>query len=137
MAKKKAASSKDHESPPGELNFEQSLQEVEQIVARLEGGQLGLSDSLQQYELGIRQLKRCHELLDAAEQRVSVLAGFDAEGNPVLESLQVASESRKAGSTGKPPRKSRTFQTEDHVSSSTNGDDGSDDDTGPDRPGLF
>lgn len=67
------------------VDFEESLQQVEQIVARLEGGELGLTESLEQYESGIRELKRCHALLEAAEQRVSLLSGFDADGNPVTE----------------------------------------------------
>jgi len=91
MAKKKAAGKKRETDQTEELNFEHALQEVEQIVSLLEGGQLGLSESLQQYEQGIKQLKRCHELLDSAEQRVNVLAGFDSEGNPVLEPMIDAS----------------------------------------------
>jgi len=134
MAKKKAAGKKEQEGPSSELDFEHSLREVEQIVARLEGGQLGLSESLQQYELGIKQLKRCHELLDAAEQRVNVLAGFDAEGNPVLEPLQEASGSRKAGSAAnKSPQHSPPVQDEDGVWSENGSEHGSD----GDRPGLF
>jgi exodeoxyribonuclease VII small subunit len=97
MAKKKAASKKDSKEAGAEVDFEQALEAIEQIVCKLEGGQLGLSESLQQYELGIRQLKRCQELLDAAEQRVSVLAGFDAEGNPVVEPLE-GSATRHPGS---------------------------------------
>jgi exodeoxyribonuclease VII small subunit len=118
MAKKKTASKSDRNGNSETLDFEQSLSEVEQIVARLEGGQLGLTESLQQYEQGIRQLKICHELLDAAEQRVNVLAGFDAEGNPVLEPLQGASKSRKAG-----------------LARQSSGTDLADDEE--DRPGLF
>lgn len=87
MAKKKAAEKKRETEQADELNFERALQEVEQIVSLLEGGQLGLSESLKQYEQGIKQLKRCHELLDSAEQRVNVLAGFDSEGNPILEPM--------------------------------------------------
>lgn len=97
MAKKKAAAKKESKEAAAEVDFEQALEAIEQIVGKLESGQLGLSESLQQYELGIRQLKRCQELLDAAEQRVSVLAGFDAEGNPVEEPLE-GSLTRQPGS---------------------------------------
>lgn len=91
MAKKKAA-----KSPAETLGFEQSLKEVEQIVGQLESGELGLTDSLENYERGIGHLKQCHALLDAAEQRVSVLSGFDADGNPVTEPA--------GGTKKKPPR---------------------------------
>lgn len=101
MAKKKASRSGSRsrrEAPP--TDFETALSEVEQIVMRLESGELGLSDSLQQYEEGIQQLKRCHALLDAAEQRVTQLAGFDAEGNPITEPIEPASVRTGGGRTG-------------------------------------
>jgi len=98
MVKKKDLSKPTPDPTPADqetLDFEQTLSEVESIVGQLESGSLGLSESLQQYETGIRQLKRCHQLLDAAEQRVSLLAGFDADGNPVHEPV-----SQKTSSTG-------------------------------------
>ena len=88
---------KDEEGP---IDFETSLAEVEQIVAGLESGELGLTESLEQYETGIKQLKRCRALLDAAEQRVSLLSGFDADGNPVqepLDELETATSNLKEG----------------------------------------
>ncbi len=95
MAKKKhAASSEDKKTSSDTPNFENSLSEVEQIVSRLESGSLGLSESLEQYESGIRQLKHCHQILDAAEQKVSLLAGFDADGNPIEESLSAQAATR-------------------------------------------
>ena len=86
MAKKKSSKSRS-DSEENHVDFETSLAEVEQIVARLEGGELDLTESLEQYESGIKHLKRCHALLDAAQQRVSVLSGFDADGNPVTEPM--------------------------------------------------
>lgn len=83
MAKKKSTTRVKVKEDGGEFDFESSLAEVEEIVAKLESGELGLTESLEQYETGIKQLKRCHALLDAAEQRVSLLSGFDAEGNPI------------------------------------------------------
>lgn len=94
MAKKKSASSRGSQA---DASFETSLTDVEQIVTRLEAGELGLTESLQQYELGIRQLKRCHALLDAAQQRVSVLSGFDEDGNPVTEPLADVEASENRG----------------------------------------
>ncbi len=86
-----------------EFDFESSLAEVEQIVAKLESGELGLTESLEQYETGIKQLKRCHALLDAAEQRVSLLSGFDAEGNPIappMDDIEAQDgRSKRAGKT--------------------------------------
>jgi exodeoxyribonuclease VII small subunit len=68
-------------------SFEQALARLEEIVARLEEGQAGLSESLAQYEEGVKLLRQCHQLLEQAERKIEVLAGFDAEGNPVTEPL--------------------------------------------------
>jgi exodeoxyribonuclease VII small subunit len=62
------------------VTFEASLEELEQIVVRLEGGQLGLADSLAAYERGVKRLKGCYEMLTAAERRIELVQGVDADG---------------------------------------------------------
>ena len=79
VAKPKPSTNK---KEPNEITFEQSLEELEQIVRQLEDGKSGLSDSLAQYEKGIAHLKRCYEALRGAEQKIEMLTGLDAEGNP-------------------------------------------------------
>jgi exodeoxyribonuclease VII small subunit len=75
------------DTPP---SFEQALERLEQIVACLEEGQAGLSESLAQYEEGVKLLRQCHEMLAQAERKIEVLAGLDAQGNPVTEPLDEA-----------------------------------------------
>lgn len=94
--KRRRTAKKEEETP----DFESSLAKAEEILARLESGELGLTESLEQYEVGIRQLKRCHALLDAAEQRVTLLSGFDASGNPIEEPFH-SPEDATAGRTSK------------------------------------
>jgi exodeoxyribonuclease VII small subunit len=65
--------------------FEQSLEELEKIVAELESGKLGLSEALARYEQGVKHLKACQELLERAERKIELLSGLDADGNPVTE----------------------------------------------------
>ncbi len=62
--------------------FEQSLKELEVIVGKLESGKLGLEESLEQYESGMKHLKQCNELLRSAERRIALVTGLDADGNP-------------------------------------------------------
>jgi exodeoxyribonuclease VII small subunit len=62
------------------ITFEQSLEELEQTVARLEGGKLGLAESLAAYELGVKRLKRCYEMLAAAERRIELVQSVDGDG---------------------------------------------------------
>jgi exodeoxyribonuclease VII small subunit len=74
MAKKKPADANE------EVTFEQSLAELEQIVGQLEGGKLGLAESLTAYEQGVKRLKGCYRMLTAAERRIELVQGVDAEG---------------------------------------------------------
>lgn len=55
------------------LNFEQSLSRLEEIVDKLEGGELALSDSMKLFEEGAGLVTACTKMLDDAEQKVSVL----------------------------------------------------------------
>ncbi len=58
------------ETPP---TFEQSVAQLEQIVAAIESGQIGLEDSLAKYEQGMELVKRCRTILDRAEKRIEQL----------------------------------------------------------------
>ena len=54
-------------------DFEKSLAELEKIVGRMEGGELGLEESLNQFEKGIELAKNCQDTLANAELRVEQL----------------------------------------------------------------
>ena len=64
--------------------FEQSIAELEDIVAKLEGGNVSLEESIALFENGIKLTKSCKDLLDKAERIVSVLMA-DASGEIVKE----------------------------------------------------
>ena len=53
--------------------FEESIKELEEIVSKLEGGNVTLDESLTLFEQGIKLSKSCNEMLDAAEKKVSIL----------------------------------------------------------------
>ncbi|MFM7138118.1 MAG: exodeoxyribonuclease VII small subunit, partial [Planctomycetota bacterium] len=72
------------EEPPQVAGFEASLGQLAELVAKLESGGLGLSESIDAYERGVALLRRLHEELARAEERVSVLVRIDDEGRPVL-----------------------------------------------------
>ena len=65
-------------------SFEQALQQLEQIVQKLEKGELPLEDSLKLYEDGIRLSRLCHGKLEEVEGRIEVLLK-DARGEPVTD----------------------------------------------------
>lgn len=54
-------------------NFEKSLQRLEQIVTHMESGELGLEESLAQFEKGIKLARGCQDTLTDAELRVEQL----------------------------------------------------------------
>ena len=83
MAKKTSGSVNPAESE-SEISFEESLMELQQIVGGLEEGTLGLEESMQRFEKGIKLLRDCYRVLEQAEQRIEILTGTDADGNPVI-----------------------------------------------------
>ncbi len=60
---------------PEDLSFGEALQELESIVAALEGGQLELEESLTRYERGVALLRALQTRLADAQQKVTVLIG--------------------------------------------------------------
>lgn len=64
--------------------FEKSISELEEIVAKLEGGNVTLDESLELFEKGIKLSKSCQQMLDAAEKKVSILMTND-DGEVVKE----------------------------------------------------
>jgi len=54
-------------------SFEKAINDLEKIVRSLEAGDLPLEKALQKFEAGITLSQYCSEMLDDAEQRVSLL----------------------------------------------------------------
>ena len=127
----KSKSSEDKSDAGTTPSFEASLEEVEHIVDQLESGELGLSESLERYEIGIKRLKQCHRLLEDAEQKVLLLSGLDKDGNARVAPLDISSTKASDGnSEGDRPRKRRSRKVK--PSSDVESDDELDD-----LPGLF
>ncbi len=53
--------------------FEDALNKLEKIVARLEEGDIPLEESLKLFEEGIRLSRFCNQKLDEAEKKVEIL----------------------------------------------------------------
>ena len=73
-------------------SFEESVAQLEQIVAAIESGQIGLEQSLAKYEQGMELVKRCRAILDSAEKRIEQLTetsgGVKAEGMDAKQVLK-------------------------------------------------
>ncbi|HEX9080172.1 MAG TPA: exodeoxyribonuclease VII small subunit [Desulfuromonadaceae bacterium] len=53
--------------------FESALKKLEEVVKRLEGGELTLEESLKAFEEGVKQAAFCSAKLNEAEKRVEML----------------------------------------------------------------
>ena len=61
--------------------FEHSLDELEQLVEKMEQGEMSLEDSLAAYERGVGLYRRCQAALEQAELRVRLLTDPDQPDN--------------------------------------------------------
>jgi exodeoxyribonuclease VII small subunit len=57
------------------VDFESAVAQIEKIIERIESGEIGLEESIAQYEKGVGLIRRCRLVLDRAEQRVEELTG--------------------------------------------------------------
>ncbi|MHB8911469.1 MAG: exodeoxyribonuclease VII small subunit [Lysobacter sp.] len=60
--------------PSPVADFEQSLDALEQLVDKMEHGEMSLEDSLAAYERGVGLYRRCQTALEQAELRVRLLS---------------------------------------------------------------
>jgi exodeoxyribonuclease VII small subunit len=64
------------------MDFEKKLNRLEDIVQKMEKGELALEESLKLFEEGIKLSRDCHTQLNEAEVKVKKLVGYDANGKP-------------------------------------------------------
>lgn len=101
MAKKKRKSDAEKSADGTEqVDFEAALADVEKVVHELENGELGLTESLAQYEQGIEKIKLCHQVLERAEKRISVLMSVDEDGNASVQPVDVQADDLALGGSG-------------------------------------
>ena len=76
-----------HETSPV-ADFEQSLDELEQLVEKMENGEMSLEESLAAYERGVGLYRQCQQALEQAELRVRLLS--DPAGPASAEAVRAA-----------------------------------------------
>lgn len=82
-AKKTAA-----RSGPG---FEEALKELEDIAQKLESGELGLDDSIKEFEKATRLAAWCHAKLEEAERKIELLQKGGTTGEVLAREVAVKS----------------------------------------------
>ncbi len=103
MAKKKTKT-ESGDSPESAITVEAAIEELGEIVSLLESGQAPLEQSLSQFERGMKLLRNCHQILDAATGRIELVTRLDAAGDVQTTdfdgtaSISREARSREAGS---------------------------------------
>ena len=63
----------DKQISDADIDFESALEELEELVSRMETGDLSLDESLKAFERGIELTRKCQSSLEAAELKVQTL----------------------------------------------------------------
>ena len=71
-----------------EPTFEQALARLEEVVRRLESGQLPLDESLGLFQEGVGMARICERLLDQTQAKIEILIRKDGETR--IESFEEA-----------------------------------------------
>jgi len=72
---------------PADVSFEDALRRLEEIVKRLEAGDVALEESMRLFEEGVVLARRCSELLTKAEKQIALLVEVE-DGDFVLKDLR-------------------------------------------------
>lgn len=59
------------------MSFEENMEALEKTVQELENGNLNLENSIKKFEEGINLSKKCNDILEEAEKRITVLIKKD------------------------------------------------------------
>ena len=70
------------------MEFEKKLSRLEEIVTKMERGDLSLEDSLKMFEEGVKISRECHSKLNEAEAKVKKLVEVDNQGNAVTTDFE-------------------------------------------------
>lgn len=73
------------------MEFETNLKRLEEIVHKLEGGELQLEDSLKLFEEGVKISRLCSQKLNEAEKKVKVLLSLNPDGTEVTKDFVIES----------------------------------------------
>lgn len=69
------------------MEFEKKLNRLEEIVQKMEKGELALDESLKLFEEGVKLSRECHSQLTTAEAQVKKLVAVDDKGKVVTENF--------------------------------------------------
>ncbi|MFN7905376.1 MAG: exodeoxyribonuclease VII small subunit [Pseudobdellovibrionaceae bacterium] len=75
------------------MEFEKKISRLEEIVLKMEKGQLGLDQSLKLFEEGVKLSRECHQKINEAEMQVKLLLSVDENGQPMTKDFRPENKS--------------------------------------------
>ena len=72
------------------ISFEENMKKLEEIAVELEKGDLDLDSSVAKFEEGMKISKKCSEMLENAEKKITML--IKGEGGELAEEKFVQNE---------------------------------------------
>ena len=71
-----------------EYSYEKAIEKLEEILNKLDGGQLPLEESMDKFEEGMKLVLHCEEILKAYERRITKLTGI-RDGEIMEEEIEL------------------------------------------------
>ena len=62
-----------------DISFEEAMEKLEKIANELENGNSSLEESLEKFEEGMKLSKKCNEIIENAEKKITILLEKDGE----------------------------------------------------------
>lgn len=75
------------------MEFEKKITRLEEIVTKMEKGQLGLDESMKLFEEGVKLSRECNQKINEAEIQVKMLLSVNENGEPVTRDFQTMGKS--------------------------------------------
>ena len=76
------------------FNFEKALNQLEQIIEKMENDELSLDQSIDHFEKGSKLIKQCNQKLNEAEKKIQILLK-DEENKQILTNFEPPSTTEK------------------------------------------
>ncbi len=73
-----ARNAKNNQAGDEPFVYEEAIARIESIIERIESGEAGLEETIQQCEAGLKLIGRCRSVLDTAEKRIAELTADES-----------------------------------------------------------
>lgn len=70
------------------LGFEEAVDQLERIIEGIESGDVGLEESIAQYEKGMKLINHCRTILDTAQTKIAELTADGGDAMKVEEGTE-------------------------------------------------